>query len=127
MPSNPSPPFSAKLKVGHNSKPLPPRPHSGIRLLDRNKLTYDLYQVRRNPMPLLRLCLLVLATLSLSPVILADAPAERLPIPSATKQVEAEQRIKSIFKTEYADRTPRGRASLARRLLKESATNLNDA
>src|SRR3954462_4333149 len=75
---------------------------------------------------LLRLRLL-LAILSVPSLTLADAPAERLPIPSATKQVEAEQRIKSVFKTEYADRTPRGRASLARRLIKEAAATSNDA
>jgi hypothetical protein len=54
--------------------------------------------------------------------LLADTPAERLAIPSPAKQSEAEQRIRSVFKTEYSDRSLHGRQLLARRLLKEAST-----
>ena len=58
--------------------------------------------------------------------ILAAAEPARVAPPSAAKQAEVEQRIRSIFKAEYADRSLRGRVNLARRLLHEANSTTND-
>jgi len=58
--------------------------------------------------------------------ILAATEPARVAVPAAAKQAEVEQRIRSIFKAEYADRTMRGRVNLARRLLREANSTTND-
>jgi hypothetical protein len=72
------------------------------------------------PLAALLTCLLLVHT-----TIRADEPISRLPAPTPSRQAAAEQRIRSVFKAEYADRTTRGRVNLARRLLKE-ANSSND-
>lgn len=75
-----------------------------------------------------RLCLAagrLFLALILPSTVMAEEPA-RVAIPSPAKQAELEQRVRSVFKTEYADRTTNGRVNLARRLLKEAGSNKND-
>jgi len=53
---------------------------------------------------LLPFCALLTLSFSIISLLRADEPNQRIAVPSAAKQSEAEQRIRSVFKAEYADR-----------------------
>ena len=51
---------------------------------------------------------------------------DKLPVPDAAKQREAEKTIKEVFKDEYAKTTPDDRAALSKKLLKQAEESNDD-
>lgn len=56
-----------------------------------------------------------------------DKPADRIPVPDAAKQKDAEKTVKELFKTEYAKKTPADRQALGRLLLKQAKDSRDDS
>ncbi len=67
------------------------------------------------------------ALLLLPPMILGqDTPAQRLPIPDATAQKNAEKMIRELFKDEYAKKAPADQKALAQKLLQQGRDTKDD-
>ena len=67
-----------------------------------------------------RLAIAFLLALSLRP------SQEKMPVPAAQAQKDAEALIKSIFKDEYAKRTPESQQAFAKKLLQQGRETAND-
>src|SRR5262245_22436647 len=63
--------------------------------------------------------LFTLASIALAADTPADRPASRMPEPDAEAQQQAEKKLREVYRSDYASRTPQAMRSLAAKLLTE--------